>query len=203
VVTHCLLGILVGGASSRMGGFPKGLLPAPQRADQASSATLVETLAQEFRRVPGASDVVLIGDNAAYRDLGFSMLTDTPTNIGPLGGVRALLLEGQRRAQTTALVACDMPHLSSALFQELLTQEPNANALAWRDGTRWEPMFSRLQPSALLPALDAAVRAQQFSLQSLLDAVGCRALRLLPQQQVLLKDWDTPEDVAMPLQETP
>lgn len=202
-MTRCLLGILVGGASSRMGGFPKGLLRAPEREGRGPSATLVETLAQEFQRVPGAGEVVLIGDNAAYASLGFSMLSDAPRDIGPLGGVRSLLLEGQRRDQVTALVACDMPYLTSALFQELLTQEPGASALAWRDGTRWEPMFSRLQPGAVLPALDAAVQAEQFSLQTLLDAVGCCALSLLPRQQVLLRDWDTPEDVAMPLQETP
>ena len=75
-------------------------------------------------------------------------------------------------------------------------------------------MLARYQPDAVLPVLEAALAAGQTALQAIfqglaarpLDAVsvdvppaaGPRELRLAPDDELALRDWDTPGDMSRP-----
>lgn len=178
-------GIFVGGASSRFGGSPKGLLAGP------TGETLVDALRGHCAAL--SIPCVLVGRRPEYAHLAVETLDDEPAGVGPLGGLVALL----RRAGSGRCVAlgCDMPFVSAALLGALVATEADAPAVAARRGGRWEPMFARYDaPRALPVALDRAASGAR-SMQGLLDALGAAALSLSPGEQRLLDDWDTPEDM--------
>lgn len=187
-----VLGILVGGASSRMRGFPKGLLPSPTAARE---RTLIETLLLEFRAAAPASSVVLLGHNAAYAGLRLPFLPDTPTGVGPIGGLRALLLEGERKQRRVVLCSCDLPFVDRVLFRRLLSECPDATALAVKREDWFEPFPSRFDASRALPELDRQLAQGRHSLVTLLSALGASELLLAPGEERYVRDWDEPSDV--------
>ena len=109
-----LVGVFVGGSARRMGGIAKGLLPT------ADGRSVVGRLLDVTREaLPGAS-IVLVGSSASYDALAVPSLADTPSGVGPLGGLRALLAHAEALGFSHALaLACDMPLISASLLQRL------------------------------------------------------------------------------------
>ena len=187
-----LVGIFVGGASSRMG-HPKGLLRAPGPSEQ----TLVERLADECRSALGDVPLLLVGQRDEYASLGLPTLADARAETGPLGGLVALLQHAQAEGADSVLaLACDLPYVGSALIERLAHEEPEQSALAPRTDGFWQPMAARYRTTAALPAALAALNAGQLSLQKLLNTLGAAELALTPEEAHSLRDWDTPEDVT-------
>lgn len=178
-------GIFVGGSSTRFGGRPKGLLRGP------TGETLVDALRGHCAAL--SIPCVLVGRRPEYAHLAVETLDDEPAGVGPLGGLVALL----RRAGSGRCIAlgCDMPFVSPALLGVLLASDDGAPAVAARRGGRWEPMFARYDAANALPVARVRVEAGAYSMQGLLDALGAGALLLSPDEQRLLDDWDTPEDM--------
>lgn len=190
-----LAGILVGGRGRRMGGVAKGLLVAPSG----------ETIVERWLRVLRAHDleVVLLGDAGPYAHLGIEALADERGDhavrsdgslaaLGPIGGAAALLA---RAAPTALLVGCDMPHVSSALVGRLLAHAPEAAVVApWVAG-RWQTMLARLDRRAL-PEVRRRLSLGEARLQALFEACGAVALPLSAAEELELRDWDTPADLA-------
>jgi len=204
------LGVLIGGRSSRMGGQPKGLLPVP-----GSHESLV-IHALRVGAEAGCAPRWLVGDLDVYDSLaaahetGLALkaarisapafrgrLPDDPPHVGPLGGLRALLLAAIESQLTHVIaVACDMPYVTAALLTALREHPSDAVVLAARRGpdAPWEPLLARYQPTSLLPALDAALAAGERSFQKLLQRVTVTELQAAELEQAL-DDWDRPEDV--------
>jgi molybdopterin-guanine dinucleotide biosynthesis protein A len=204
------LGVLVGGRSSRMGGQPKGLLLVPGTD---------ESLVMHALRVgaeAGCAPRWLVGDLDAYDTLAAAQaaaqspaaqgpavttfrgrLPDDPPGVGPLGGLRALLLAGVEAGLPHVIaVACDMPYVTPALLTALREDPSEAAVLAARRGPEapWEPLLARYRSELLLPALDAALAAGERSFQRLLGRVTVAEFRA-PGLARALDDWDCPEDV--------
>lgn len=204
------LGVLVGGRSSRMGGQPKGLLHVP-----GSDESLV-VHALRVGAEAGCAPRWLVGDLDVYDELALAheselgasfadgaepafrgRLQDDPAQVGPLGGLRALLLAASANGLPHVIVvACDMPHLTPALLTAL-REHPSLDAvLAARRGADapWEPLLARYRPALLLPAVDAALAAGERSFQKLLLRVTVTEFQAPGLERALL-DWDRPEDV--------
>lgn len=194
-----LCGVFIGGQSRRMGGRPKGLLPAPDTG---------EPLVLRLTRLAHGLglEVRLVGESPAFteqaralRELqGLIVLPDRPAGIGPLGGLHALLDEAAPR--DAVVLACDLPHLSAPLLQRLLPPlEPGFDARVPRreaagGTTGWEPLCARYGASAL-PALQEALAQGVRSFHGLLARLRVEALELDAAGQRGLADWDSPEDV--------
>jgi molybdopterin-guanine dinucleotide biosynthesis protein A len=186
-----LIGIFVGGRGSRMGGIAKGQLKL-----RTGETVLARLLAVCDAALPGAAHV-LIGDAAAYAAFELPALADTPPNIGPLGGLRALLAEAARAGQSQVLtLACDMPYVGERLVQRLASEAPRASALAPYEDERWYCLSARYAVDTL-PDVDAAIAAGEHALQRLFARLGTRATRLelAATERSELKDWDRPEDI--------
>lgn len=187
-----VVGIFVGGKSSRMGGRPKGLLPT------AEGETLVTRLARTAREAIPAAEVVLVGASEPYASLGVRMIADDPAGMGPLGGLSALLGEARRLGAPAAIaLACDMPYVTSALLARLATTAPDAVAVAPRiDGT-WQPFFARYDAQLGARAIETSLAGGRRSLRSVLDNLGegAREMGLTPEEAMALGDWDEPGDV--------
>lgn len=185
-----LLGIFVGGASTRMGGRPKGLL---------HSLDTQEPLVARLARLGRAAGLepVWVGRADAYRELvpGLRELADEPANVGPLGGLGALLRAGGD-AHVIA-VACDMPFVSQALLRRLQQEQPAAMVLASRsEAGFWEPLCARYHASAVLPSCESALAQGVRSFQQLFARLPVAELSLSSTERTELKDWDRPEDVS-------
>lgn len=186
-----LVGIFVGGAGRRMGGTPKGLL---QRADGTS---LIEHLRDTARAALPDAELVLVGQAEAYLAFGIPALADDPPNLGPIGGLCALLSEAKARgAPFVIAVACDMPEVSTRLVQKL-ARFPGAS-VAPRQAGKWQPLFARYAPESTLEAARAVVRDGDRSLQRVLARLGTELseLPLGDDEQRELFDWDEPADLS-------
>lgn len=175
-----LAGIFVGGASSRMGGAPKGLL-------RAGEVTLVDRWRAIFDEL--GVEQVLVGRRPEYASVPLRAIEDEPPGVGPIGGLAALLREaGERRALA---VACDMPFVAREDVLALM-EAPRAAVVAPRRAGRWEPLCAIYAPEVLSIAR-ARIEAGQTSLQGLLEAAGAVEIEL---PSAHLEDWDSPQDRA-------
>ena len=190
------VGIFVGGQGRRMGGVAKGLLSYQGR-------TLVERVLDACRSADSAetpSPVFLIGNAEAYSATQIAVLGDEPAGRGPMGGLRALLLEAQGLGLDAVALAVDLPYVHADLVRRLYREEPEAAALAPREAERWQPLFARYRPDLVLPVLDAALARGQTSLQAIFAGLAGRGapvaeLALSPSERQALRDWDWPSDM--------
>lgn len=180
------IGIFVGGASRRMGGAPKGLLPAPDTGE--ALVVRAARIARETGLAP-----CLVGRAAAYRDAlpDLDTIDDAPAGVGPLGGLRALLCA---RGPRVIALACDMPFVDAACLARLRDAPDDAAVIAARRSpdAPWEPLLARYDAARVLPALDAALAAGERSFQAVLRRVTVAEITLPTQA---LQDWDAPEDL--------
>jgi molybdenum cofactor guanylyltransferase len=190
------VGIFVGGQGRRMGGVAKGLL-------QYKGRPLIERLLQACRVAPtpeALSHVYLVGNAAAYSATPVALLADDPAGRGPMGGLRALLLEAHRLGLDAVALAVDLPYVDAELVRRLFRDEPTAAALAPREGARWQPLFARYRPALVLPVIDAALARDRTSLQVIFEGLAGRGaivaeLDLSSSEREALRDWDRPSDM--------
>jgi molybdopterin-guanine dinucleotide biosynthesis protein A len=191
------IGIFVGGQGRRMGGVAKANLAYEGR-------TLLERTLEACRSAAHAIDgaaavprIYLVGESSAYSAPGLLRLADDPAGVGPMGGLRALLAEAARQQLPALALAGDLPFLTPSLLGRLCLEAQSAAALAPCADGRWEPLFARYSPEAVLPELDAALSQQQTALQSLFHRLGARALALplSGAEWRFLRDWDRPSDM--------
>jgi molybdopterin-guanine dinucleotide biosynthesis protein A len=176
-----------------MGGVVKGNLPGPD------GERLLARLVGECAKALPHAVPVLIGDARAHADLGLRALADTPQGVGPLGGLRALLLHAKECGAHGAIaLACDLPYLSARLIERLATESPEALFLAPREGTLWQTLVARYSVLSLA-AVDATLAAGDRALKRVVGRLGdqARVLPLAPEELGELRDWDTPEDVRL------
>lgn len=187
--SRILAGIFVGGASSRMHGRPKGLLPSP-----GGGPPLVERWRRMFELAGIAH--VLVGRRTDYGDIPIAVIEDEPPGIGPLGGLAGLLRAG--RAGQVIAVACDMPFVTDELVRRLIDHPSTAAAVAPRREGRWEPLFARYDAARALPVVLRRVAGPSHSLQGVLDELSAEELVLSAEERPRLRDWDTPRDMEEP-----
>lgn len=180
-----IVGVLAGGASSRMG-FSKALMPGP------TGEPLVARAVRVAREAGFAVCVVGGGSehDAIARDLGVPFVEDAVVSSGPLSGVVGLLRHAA--PEPVIVVGCDMPYVDAEALRELGSALAGHAIVASRREGRWEPLLSAIDTARVLPVAEERLARGALSLQGLFDAVGVTEHGLAPG---LLRDWDTPEDV--------
>lgn len=192
-----LVGLFVGGRGQRLGGAAKGLLPHPDTLEP-----LVEHLRNQASAAWPECRVVLVGGREEYASVTLERLDDDPPDIGPLGGLRALLAEAAESGAPQCLaLACDMPFVRASLLQRLLVTAPSAAAVAPKTEGRWQPLCARYGTDAARGAAERVYARGARALQAVLDELGsdCVELPMSADDMASLRDWDSPEDVARDL----
>ncbi|HWZ91443.1 MAG TPA: NTP transferase domain-containing protein [Polyangiaceae bacterium] len=192
-MNRVIIGIFVGGSGKRMGGVAKGLLTAP-----ASSETLVERLLRVCQEALPDATPYLVGQSAAYAALGLPHLCDEPSDVGPIGGLRSLLLCAQRVGAEQALaLACDLPFIDAAVLR-LLGAPLTAGARVPFVGGHFQPLSAAYAPIPTLAALERALAQGEHALRHVLEELG-PALERVEADEIqahALRDWDTPGDIT-------
>ena len=190
------VGIFVGGRGLRMGGVQKGLLLHEGRP-------LVDHIIDACRRAAAPeplAHVYLVGNAKAYGDIALPRLADDPPGVGPMGGMRALLLEARRLGLDAVALAVDQPYASAALLRRLYCEEAGAAALGPREGGLWQPLFARYRPELALPWIETALAARRGSLQLIFEGLASTEERpaelvVSDTERLTLRDWDRPSDM--------
>jgi molybdopterin-guanine dinucleotide biosynthesis protein A len=187
-----LVGLFVGGRSTRMGGAPKGLLRAPDTGEGLAARLVTIT-----RQTIPEADIVLVGDASNYAVLGLPAILDVPIGQGPLGGLHALLTEGVSRERDVVALACDLPYVTGGLLARLATHAPGSKAVAPRTTDVWQPLFARYDATWCRPIATSLLERERRALHGVLDALGTEAVELpLHEEDArLLDDWDAPGDI--------
>ena len=180
--------ILVGGASRRMG-RDKAVL-------DFDGQPLVERIAHELSTV--ASAVSLVGARKAYAS--FKNVPDIYQQWGALGGIHAALMAA--KTDWAAVVACDLPFVTSELFERLATFVDNATDAVvpiQADG-RPQPVCALYRIATCLPEIEKVVAAGEHTPRALLAKVRTRSVEFaelsdLPAAERFFFNVNRPEDL--------
>lgn len=176
--------VIAGGASSRFGGQPKGLIPFKGRA---MALHVVDVL-----RVFASRVVIEAPRGAGYEALGLPVLHAPPAYVGK-GPVSALAV-GLGEVTGDAVVAfapCDMPMLDASIYR-LLGAKGGVGAYA-QTADGYEPLVAVLS-ARVLPALtEALARDDLPRTHVVLDAAG--AVPVMFEDRRAFSNVNTPEEL--------
>ena len=180
--------ILVGGASQRMG-RDKALL-------DFGGQPLLERIARELS--PVVSAVSLVGARQPYGS--FKNVPDVYQQWGTLGGIHAALQA--TKTDWAAVVACDLPFVTSELFERLGTFANNitdAVVPIQADG-RPQPVCALYRAATCLPEIEKLVATGEHTPRALLANVRTRYVEFaeicdLPAAEHFFFNVNRPEDL--------
>ncbi len=152
------LAIQAGGQSIRMG-QDKALMPFLGKP-------LIERVLDRVQHL-GDETIITINHPAGYRYLGLPLVPDEIPNRGALGGLYTALKVAEH--PFVAVVACDMPFANADILEhayQLLKEQPGIEAVIPGTEKGLEPLHAVYRRSTCLPAVKAAINADQWRLIS-------------------------------------
>ena len=184
--------IIAGGPAKRLGGVAKPFLKVGGRA-------IAERQLDLFRGAALARVFVVANDPAPWAPLGIAVVPDRVGGMGPLGGVHAALTAADD-CDAVVCLAGDLPFVEPALLAALRDRAPAADAVAPRSARGIEPLCARYA-RALLPVIDACLRAGELAIHELLeqrevDWIADGELAALDPEGRSFFNVNTPDDLA-------
>ncbi|NWG34906.1 MAG: molybdenum cofactor guanylyltransferase [Chloroflexi bacterium] len=184
--------IQAGGASSRMG------------EDKALKPFLGRPLIQRVieRLAPLAGEIIVTTNRPTdYQFLGPRLISDLKPGRGALGGLYTAIASAAH--PLVAVVACDMPFASSRLIEamtRLLVQE-EADVVIPKSEEGYEPFHAVYRRETCLPAIEAAIAADQWKVIAWFPQVKVRTLssdeiKAFDPQGLAFWNVNTPEEFA-------
>ena len=159
--------IQAGGQSSRMG------------EDKALKTFLGRPLIQRVveRLSPIADEVIVTTNNADdYRFLGVPLFPDLKPGRGALGGLYTAIASATQ--PIIAVAACDMPFASASLLEAMsrLLVEEEVDVVIPKSNEGYEPLHAVYRHATCLPAIEAAIAADQWKVIAWFPQVRVRVL---------------------------
>ncbi|MCK6457556.1 MAG: molybdenum cofactor guanylyltransferase [Phycisphaerae bacterium] len=179
-------GVLVGGASTRMG--------RPKHALELDGKSFLRRVVDAL--TPHVAHVVLLGDApGASADVGRAALRDADGVRGPLAGILAAMRS--EPAAAWLIASCDLPLVTSDAIAWLLSQRDSSSAAIMprtADG-RIEPLLALYEPASR-EVFESMAALGEFGVQRVAERVR---VRICPIPPALLHCWrnvNTPDDLA-------
>ena len=159
--------IQAGGQSSRMG------------EDKALKTFLGRPLIQRVveRLTPIAEEVIVTTNRPDdYRFLNLPLFSDIKPGRGALGGLYTGIASASQ--PLVAVVACDMPFASPAFFEAAsrLLEDEKADVVIAKSEEGYEPLHALYRRATCLPAIEAAIDADQWKVIAWFPQVKVRVL---------------------------
>jgi len=159
--------IQAGGQSSRMG------------EDKALKTFLGRPLIQRVvERISRIADEIIVTTNrpADYDFLDLRLISDLKPGRGALGGLYTAIASAN--SPIVAVVACDMPFASARLLEAAsrILVEEEADVVIAKDEEGYEPLHAVYRREACLPAIEAAIDADQWKVIAWFPQVKVRVL---------------------------
>jgi molybdopterin-guanine dinucleotide biosynthesis protein A len=156
--------ILAGGKSTRMGRDKVFV--------SLDGKTLLARALEVARLV--TADVRIVGDAAKFGAFA-PVVEDVFRECGPLGGIHAALRASA--AELNLMLAVDLPFVSRALLEYLITRARNADAIVTvaRAGGGWQPLCA-IYRREFVDVAEKALRQGRYKIDSLFDAPRTQAI---------------------------
>jgi|SRR4051794_5349497 molybdopterin-guanine dinucleotide biosynthesis protein A len=187
------LAILAGGQATRFGGRDKSALVV-------GGATILERQLAELG--PLTDDVMIVARPdvrvTASRNARIREINDIVPGSGPLGGIHAALTEA--RSDAVLVIACDMPYVTAAFADYLLSVAGTASIVVPRSEGRDHPLCA-VYSRACVDAAARLLAERRLALRELLAAVPTRvvtteAIARFGAPSRLLANVNTPAEYA-------
>jgi molybdopterin-guanine dinucleotide biosynthesis protein A len=182
--------ILAGSRAARFGGRDKSALVIEGRS-------ILERQITELSRV--TDDVLLVGalPVMARVDARVRLVPDRVPGCGPLGGLDAALAAA--RDDVVAIVACDMPFVTSAFLTRLVDLARDADAVVPRTERGYHPLCAAYT-RACHPAVARRLADRRLTMSGLLEELRVRELTpgeidAFGDRHRLLANVNTPADL--------
>lgn len=175
--------ILTGGRSSRMGRDKS-------RVTVGGTALLDRLL----RAIPGEVPVVVVGPPPGSTSRPVIVTRERPVGGGPLAGLAAGIV--RVATPVTVVAAVDLPFAGPALpelAELLLSQDQEVQAVVPLVGGFAQPLIAAYRTEPLRDALDSLGDPSGRSVRQVVEMLS---VHLVPGDEVLLGDVDTPADLA-------
>lgn len=184
--------IQAGGQSSRMG------------QDKALKPFLERPLIQRvIERLSPIADELIVTTNHPkdYSFLGLRLFSDLKPGRGALGGLYTAIASAT--SDIVAVVACDMPFASAELIEAMssLLVENEADVVIAKSEEGYEPLHAVYRRATCLPAIEAAIDADQWKViawfpQVKVYALTLDELKLYDPSGLAFWNVNTPEEFA-------
>ena len=129
-------------------------------------------------RLAPVADEMIVTTNRPddYRFLNLRLVSDLKPGRGALGGLYTAIASASQ--PLVAVVACDMPFASAALLRAAswLLVEEKADVVIARSDEGYEPLHALYRRETCLPAIEAAIEADQWKVIAWFPQVKVRIL---------------------------
>jgi molybdopterin-guanine dinucleotide biosynthesis protein A len=144
--------ILAGGASSRWGGHPKGLVQLP------GGLSIIERTIR-VAADSGIHDIAIVAnDPAPYLGFGRQVVPDLRPGLGALGGIEAALDHYAAACDGVLVLPCDLPGMTVRevhALQRCFTASAAPVVVAETGDSFWQPLCAIVSPDVLPAVSDA------------------------------------------------
>jgi molybdopterin-guanine dinucleotide biosynthesis protein A len=155
--------VAAGGRSSRMGSDKAWL--------DLGGRPIIQWVIDAMR--PVVSSLAVIANDPRYDELGLKVYRDTNLDVGPLEAIRTALANNSDHPRVL-IVACDLPMVTSALFEFLLSLEDDDRAIVpVGPDSRLEPLCAVYPGNALHPVTEL-IAGERRMVRELFDAIPTR-----------------------------
>ncbi|MCR5673550.1 MAG: molybdopterin-guanine dinucleotide biosynthesis protein B [Lachnospiraceae bacterium] len=159
-------GILAGGKSSRMG-TDKALI-------RIGNERIINRISKELE---GFSEIIVsAGSNRAYEDMGFHTVYDENVDIGPMEGIRQVLLNAKE--EYVFICAADMPFISRELVEYMagyISSDHDCYVIA--DEDHIHPLCA-IYKKSVLPVIEELIAGKRYRLREIFSLVSTKYISL-------------------------
>jgi molybdopterin-guanine dinucleotide biosynthesis protein A len=181
--------ILAGGKATRLGGIAKGLLP------DKGGRSIVARLIEQVTAAGFAEIVISANDGRRYEHLIRPIITDRHAEIGPLGGIEAVLMELAPRADCVLFLPCDLPNITAAEILSLLqSYAASPGRIVFAHTAEGEHPLCAVVPTTALPAVTAAIASGLLGVGRLWRSLDARPVEI--EDDARLLNINTPQDLG-------
>ena len=171
-------------------GRDKAFVPIHGQTLVAHQAALLHSL--------GIDDLIISGrPEVDYAIPGARIVTDPVADAGPLAGLAAIL--NAARHPWALVIAVDLPLLTPEYLQKLIAIGSGLTGAVPHGPRGYEPLAS-LYPRRLLPRVEKALSAGDYSLQNLIEnsvqLAELKKVEISISELPQFANWNTPQDAS-------
>ena len=163
-----VLGIVLSGGKSRRMGQEKGLV---KYKGKALIEYAIETL------TPLCDELVVSTANDEYAYLNLPMIADEIPDCGPIGGISTCMKAV--KADVYLVISCDVPHVPTGLFSDLLDQLDGNAVIPIDEAGRKQPL-SACYSSSVSILFHEALQSGELKMMNLLSKIDPLYLKPSP-----------------------
>ena len=136
------------------------------------------------------SNILISTNNPEYRFLGYELIEDNFKEIGPIGGIQAVLAAS--KTEVNIFCPCDMPGIKPSVLEKILEEKKNFQVVvaACSNGKTY-PVLGYYNKN-VLPVIEKQIEKGDFKMQHLLKELNAQTVVF---HDETLKNINFPEDL--------